>query len=344
MYELALFAGAGGGILGGKLLGWRTVCAVERDLYAASVLAQRQNDGCLPPFPIWSDVSSFRFDNPTCAPIIDELRRLAPQLVISGGFPCQDISCAGKGAGLSGERSGLWSEFARIVGEIRPRHVFVENSTMLTSRGLGTVLGDLASIWYNARWCVLGAYDCGAPHKRERIWICGQLADSQRERFIKGWEANSKHDGCESLPDREQRMVQPNLNRRDSGGDCGQRRQVCDDEKRDTPQAQPKWDKRLTGTGTASIDDGGELGNSQRERLEGQRRNERGAERRQGQQAPWSDSVLIECRDGKHRPVKPGLCGMAHGLANRVDRIRAIGNGQVPIVAATAWRLLNNND
>src|SRR5574340_287710 len=101
--ELALFAGAGGGILGGKLLGWRTVCAVERDAYAAQVLAQRQNDGILAPFPIWSDVCSF--DGKPWRGIVD---------VVSGGFPCQDISVAGKGAGITGERSGLWSEMVRI--------------------------------------------------------------------------------------------------------------------------------------------------------------------------------------------------------------------------------------
>ena len=158
--ELALFAGAGGGILGGHLLGWRTVCAVERDAYAASVLAQRQNDGCLKPFPIWSDVCSF--DGRPWRGLVD---------VVSGGFPCQDISIAGKGAGLDGERSGLWREMARIIGEVRPRFVLVENSPMLTLRGLGTVLGDLASMGFDAEWGVLGANAIGANHKRERIWI-----------------------------------------------------------------------------------------------------------------------------------------------------------------------------
>ncbi|MBV8666767.1 MAG: DNA cytosine methyltransferase [Burkholderiaceae bacterium] len=108
MNELALFAGAGGGILGGKLLGWRTVCAVERDAYAAQVLAQRQNDGILQPFPIWSDIETF--DGRPWNGFVD---------VVSGGFPCQDISVAGKGAGLSnGTRSRLWAEQARIIREV----------------------------------------------------------------------------------------------------------------------------------------------------------------------------------------------------------------------------------
>ena len=117
MNELALFAGAGGGILGGRLLGRRTICAVELDSYAASVLVARQNDGCLEPFPIWDDITTF--DGEPWRGRVD---------VVSGGFPCQDISVAGKGAGLDGERSGLWGEMARVIREVRPRHVFVENS------------------------------------------------------------------------------------------------------------------------------------------------------------------------------------------------------------------------
>lgn len=158
--ELALFAGAGGGILAGKLLGWRTVAAVEWEPYAASVLVARQNDGLLPPFPIWDDVQTF--DGRPFRGRID---------VVSGGFPCQDISVAGKGAGIDGERSGMWKHMARIVGEVRPRFVFVENSPALVTRGLGTVLSDLAALGYDCRWTVLGAADVGAPHQRDRFWL-----------------------------------------------------------------------------------------------------------------------------------------------------------------------------
>jgi DNA (cytosine-5)-methyltransferase 1 len=167
--ELALFAGAGGGILGGHLLGWRTVCAVERDAYAASVLAQRQNDGHLKPFPIWSDVTSF--DGKPWRGRVD---------VVSGGFPCQDISAAGGGAGIDGARSGLWRHMARIICEVQPRYAFVENSPMLTSRGLGRVLGDLAAMGYNARWGVLGAKHAGGDTNRDRIWIVASANENRR--------------------------------------------------------------------------------------------------------------------------------------------------------------------
>lgn len=166
MNELALFAGAGGGILGGKLLGWRTVCAVEREPYAASVLIARQNDGILDPFPIWDDVCTF--DGRPWRGVVD---------VVSGGFPCQDISNAGKCEGIEGERSGLWKEMARIVGEIMPRFVFVENSSMLTIRGGVTVIADLTIMGYSARWGVMGGFSAGACINGERMWIVATKAD-----------------------------------------------------------------------------------------------------------------------------------------------------------------------
>lgn len=183
MRELALFAGAGGGILGGLLLGWRTVCAVEIDPYARSVLLARQNDGTLAPFPVWDDIRTF--DGTAWCGAVD---------VVSGGFPCQDISAAGNGAGLEGERSGLWVEMARIIREVRPRFAFVENSPMLTSRGLGTVLGDLAEMGFDARWGVLGADDCGAPHMRKRIWIMADANMRRRRADVAGRHDTTRQD------------------------------------------------------------------------------------------------------------------------------------------------------
>ena len=188
MNELALFAGAGGGILGGKLLGWKTVCAVEFNSFCCRRLMQHQNEGHLPPFPIWDDVRTF--DGTPWRGIVD---------VVSGGFPCQDISSAGKGAGLDGERSGLWSEMARIICEIQPRFVLVENSPMLTSRGLGRVLGDLAEMGFDARWGVMGGHHVGAAHYRERIWI---LANAQGERG-NAWDLlEARQGGKSQKPDR----------------------------------------------------------------------------------------------------------------------------------------------
>lgn len=187
MNELALFAGAGGGILGGKLLGWRTVCAVEIDAYARRVLLARQRDGVLPRFPIWDDVRTF--DGRGWYGQID---------VVTGGFPCQDISPAGYGAGIEGEHSGLWLEMARVLGEVQPHYALVENSAALTTRGLDRVLGDLAAMGFDARWGVLGACHAGLDHRRERIWIA---ANSKR-----GEWRQQPHDGARG---RMGRFVEP---------------------------------------------------------------------------------------------------------------------------------------
>ena len=213
MNELALFAGVGGGILGGKLLGWRTICAVEKDAYAASVLVARQNDGSLEPFPVWDDVRTF--DGGPWSGIVD---------VVSGGFPCQDISAAGAVHGHTkgvegGGRSGLWKEMARIVGEVQPRFVFVENSPMLASRGLSRVLSDLSQMGYYAKWGVMGADIFKAPHRRERMWIlahssCKRMArQSEGKRFektrpwgsfgsknLQSMEPFGIHEGCGESP------------------------------------------------------------------------------------------------------------------------------------------------
>ncbi len=155
-----LFAGAGGGILADMELGHQPIAAVEIDGYCREVLEARQADGLLPWFPIFADVCEL--DGNPWRGIAD---------CIAGGFPCQDISAAGKGAGIEGERSGLWREFYRIIREVRPKVVFVENSSNLTSRGLHRVLGDLAESGYDAEWGVLSAADVGALHIRKRIWI-----------------------------------------------------------------------------------------------------------------------------------------------------------------------------
>ena len=171
MNELALFAGAGGGILGGLLCGWKTVCAVEKDEYAASILCARQNDSILAPFPIWDDVCTFD-GKPWCG-IVD---------VVSGGFPCQDISLAGKRKGITGAKSGLWKSMARIINEVRPKFAFVENSALLISNGLATVVSDLTEMGYDIRWGCFTGYMVSAVHKRERIFILAKMADADCRR------------------------------------------------------------------------------------------------------------------------------------------------------------------
>jgi len=236
--ELALFAGAGGGILGGKLLGWRTVCAVEIEDYCRRVLMQRQNDGILQPFPIWDDVRTF--DGRPWRGIVD---------VVSGGFPCQGLSAAGKGQGLSDPRSGLWFEMARVVREVRPKFVFVENSSRLVCNGLERVLSDLAEIGYDAQWLPLSGHAIGSAAKGERLWILAAAPD------------------------------------------------------------QIPWNKGRLGLWSA---------NQQSVFLERTVRNEKAARKK---------AYTKRCR-------------VADGVAHRMERIGAVGNGQDPVLAASAWRIL----
>ena len=169
MNELHLFAGNGAGILGGMLLGHTPVCAVEIEPFKRKTIFQRQRDGILPKFPVWDDIRTF--DGRPWRGRVD---------IVAGGFPCQDISVIGSGDGLDGERSGLWSEFRRVVGEVRPAYIELENSPALVVRGLMRILGEIAELGYDARWGVLGSYHAGGPCKRERLWL---LADSTQRRL-----------------------------------------------------------------------------------------------------------------------------------------------------------------
>ena len=170
MNELALFAGGGGSVLAGKLLGWRTKCAVEIDAGARKIILDRQRDGVIEPFAIWDDIKTF--DGKPWAGHID---------VITAGFPCQDISQCGKGAGIEGARSGLWVETARVIGEVRPKFTLIENSPMLTIRGLERVLADLAAMGMHAQWGVFRASSIGACHHRARFFMVAYTDSAKLE-------------------------------------------------------------------------------------------------------------------------------------------------------------------
>lgn len=315
LYELALFAGAGGGILSGILDGRRCVGAVEIESYPRRVLMARQRDGMLPWFPIWDDIRTFRHDNPSCTEYFDWLRSIRKQLVISGGFPCQDISAAGSGAGLDGARSGLWHQMARVVGSIRPYCVFVENSPMLTIRGLGRVLGDFTEMGYNAKWCVLSAADAiwlgGTPifdHLRERIFIKATNSNGMRQLQSQGREQDERrrtsHSSqaaadTNSIPTRglslrtEEEYPMPEFSGSQASDSTGQRQQKP-----------------------------GEFGQSERSEKIGNRK------------TGW----LI---DRDWWASEPFVDRMAYGVANGLERGKAIGNGQVPAVASLAWEILS---
>lgn len=168
MNVLSLFAGIGGFDLGLERAGMRVVAQCEINPYCRAVLKKHWPD-----VPCYQDVRTLTADT---------LQRDGITVdVICGGFPCQDLSHAGLRAGLEGERSGLWSEYARIIGEIRPKYVIVENVTGLLSLGMGRVLGDLSERGYYAEWRNIPALMVGAPHRRERIWIVAHAKELHRD-------------------------------------------------------------------------------------------------------------------------------------------------------------------
>jgi DNA (cytosine-5)-methyltransferase 1 len=162
----SLFTGIGGLDLGLERAGLHCAWQVEINEYAANLLAHR-----------WPNVTRFR---DVCHV---GKANLSPVDILAGGFPCQDISLAGPGTGLDGERSGLWREFARLICELQPRYVIVENVAALRYRGLWRVLADLARSGYDAQWRVFQAASFGYPHERKRLFVVAYPHEDRRFRL-----------------------------------------------------------------------------------------------------------------------------------------------------------------
>jgi len=309
MRELALFAGGGGGILGSYLLGWKTVCAVEIEDYPRRVLLERQRDGILPRFPIWDDITTF--DGQPWKGRVD---------IISGGFPCQDISLAGKGKGITGSRSGLWKEMVRVVYEVQPKFVFVENVPALLNRGMGVVLRDLAQMGYDARWCVLGAYDAGAPHRRKRIWILA-YSDKQRGK-TRISESIKREKGKPTKLDDKSYIEWWNID----PADLPDTNQLNDD------MGGPGASEILQSDKTEVS--GCKISNSTKKGL--QDRPEKTITEKE-----YTEELERLLRNQKNWPIESRVGRVVNGIPCRVDRLKALGNGQVPSVAALAFIILS---
>lgn len=302
-----LFAGIGGGLLADLILGHRPIVAVEWEPYACKVLRERAAEGWFPELHVWEgDVRLF--DPSEYAGKVD---------CIHAGFPCQDISVAGKQAGVSeGTRSGLYREVLRIDGIVRPRYLFLENVAAILSNGLGTVLADLAAMGYDSRWICLRASDVGAPHHRDRWWL---LADSNGiERRASGMGQDAWTDG-----------------RNDSGrirnvvSDAGHSR-ICE--------------RRFVGDAGENLHDIRGIfcdGLSRSYEQEGEVLAYAYGAQRQGVQR--QERITEEYSDiggPSWLEVEPGLGRVANGVSNRVGQLKGYGNAQVPLQAATAWKLL----
>ena len=274
----SLFAGIGGFDLAARWMGWETAWFSEIDRYASNVLTKHW-----PGVPNHGDITKIDFT------------KVEPVDMLCGGFPCQNISNAGKRAGIGGERSGLWGEYARAIRELRPRYVVVENVAALLGRGLERVLGDLAAVGYDAEWEILSAADVGAPHLRQRVWIVAYPPGVRCERdhvVSRGPEASKV----------SRWMLQPS----------GSREAVADTPNNRQPRpgiARAGWD--------GSADCRGEVANAYRPG----RRSLQGASLISGGPTPC---------DGSWWRVEPDVGRLAHWIPSRVDRLKGLGNAIVP--------------
>ena len=213
LYVLDLFTGGGGGCLAGQyLLGWETVGYVEFEESAQEILKARIRDRLLHNAPIWSDIRSFTKRNNATKRFIRGLRSIRNNLVISGGFPCQPFSTAGKRKGKD-DNKNMWPDTLRLIGEIRPKYCFLENVPGIINSGyIATIAKGLAEIGYDCKWTCLSFARIGGSHKRERVWIVAHPR-------IKRWEENSDvHKGVKYIdyikkPEQSKIDIQPYINR-----------------------------------------------------------------------------------------------------------------------------------
>jgi len=251
--------------------------------------------------------------------------------VLCGGFPCQDISNAGKRAGIDGERSGLWSEYARVIGELRPRYVIVENVSALLGRGLERVLGDLAALGFDAEWHCIPASAVGAPHRRDRLWIVANANDAGLAEF-----------GIGGLRQQERAQRRMDIDRRD----CRPPRAVpAADEATDVAYAnKPRLERRLreslrerageraVGTSRAYVADAG---------CEQARAGETtGLNYTPEWGEATADAGERACKCRRPWRVEPNVGRVANGVPSRVDRLRCLGNAIVPQIAEIIGRAI----
>jgi DNA (cytosine-5)-methyltransferase 1 len=292
----SLFAGIGGFDLGLERVGMVPRWQVENNPFSQHILNKHWPD-----VPCYGDIRDVRGEE------------VEPVDIICGGFPCQDISNAGRRAGIEGARSSLWKEYARLVGELRPRYVIVENVAALRRRGLDVVLGDLAALGYDAEWDGLRASDFGAPHRRDRIWIVAYpdnagCAEQRRTGTVPATIAAAERSD-RRVPNALGKPLRVESGRRSGTDGQGPSQPGRDGHQGSLADAQ--------GVGQREPAD---LANSLAAGWDPRRVFGRGGERARSEAAAaWA--------------VEPDGGRVAHGVPARVDRLTGLGNALVPQIA-----------
>lgn len=295
MNVLDLFSGIGGFSLGLEMASdeFKTVAFCEIAEYPRKVLQKNW-----PNAKVYTDVKEITKERLAS----DGIRKID---VVCGGFPCQDISLAGTGSGLEGERSGLWFEMLRIIREVRPDFVIIENVAALRTRGLETVLQGLAESGYDAIWETIPACAVGALHRRDRLWII----------------AYANHEEQYALP-LDAEMEWPSQFLADTP-------LLAQREPSDEAYALPDfWEAR-----DESVNGCADVSNS----------NGSGCVEQRGAVSVLTQQPLPECYDWWE--VEPPVGRVADGFPGRVDQLKGLGNAVVPqVVAAIGWSIINARD
>ena len=310
----SLFSGIGGVDLGLESLGIETKWQVEIDKYANKVLEKR-----FPDAKRYKDITKLN------------TKELEWVDVISGGFPCQDISAANPNAeGISGKRSGLWSEMFRIISDLRPRYAFIENVPMLSIRGLDRVLSDLAQIGYDAEWQSLSAKEVGAWHKRERLFIVAYAK-------CLGWQKRATF--SEKLKRKKTPKQFKNSNKKQFRAnaredvayprDNSYRTKAREKEKKNGIQGKhrkERFSRMSGGTSGNRKNPSRDLPNPNEERIQGCKETGNLEESRQE-----TEQFTVRYSEGRdYWAVEPNVGRVANGVSNRVDRLKCLGNAVVP--------------
>tara|TARA_R100000808_G_scaffold13906_2_gene33305 strand:- start:4351 stop:5454 length:1104 start_codon:yes stop_codon:yes gene_type:complete len=336
---LDLFAGIGGFSLGLESTGgFETTAFCELDKKAQLVLKKHWPDT-----PIYEDIKELNYERLKADGTVPT--------VITGGFPCQDISCAGKGKGIKAERSGLWSEMFRLIRDVRPAWAIIENVSTLRSKGLTLVLQNLSSIGYMCEWHCIPASAVGAPHQRDRIWIVAHPSSKCDQPIIretlfrwKASKASNTEPSCGStrgntLLSEVSNEEKPNNNVANPDN-AGERTSECEDRpknrqkdmlgREDNIQSEPSGFREDVADTVSSSErptqgkhfGGGFIGRQIKNLSE---RNEVGSNPTNSR--PYTGSEVWE---GGYWAVEPNVGRVAHGIPNRVDRLKQLGNSVVP--------------
>lgn len=302
MNELCLFAGIGGGSLGTKLLGFETVCYVEKDSYCIDVLTTRIREGYLCDAPIWDDIKTF--NGKPWRGLVD---------IITAGFPCQPFSVAGKQK-AEGDDRNMWPDTIRVIREVRPGFCLLENVPGLLSEShgyFGQILRELSASGYNARWCVVSAADVGAPHLRKRLWVLAYASESTaRCKDV----VDAHNDGLSAAEE--------------SGGirTGGYSRQTG---------SFTSCESAGSGVESTLVADSDSAGLARRS-CQSENNVQEFQTTKRSCEVGWWDADPADAEDA----LESQMGRVADGIPHRIQRLKAIGNAQVPAVVATAWRLL----